>query len=77
MQKIIQALEEWRQANAEARASEGRLATALQAEIDGGTAVAPVLVQEVSRLREVADAKLSAALALMTGPEAEKARSLR
>jgi hypothetical protein len=77
MQKIIQSLEEWRQANADARKAEGRLATALRVELDGGAPVQPALVKEVSRLREVANERLSAALALMSGPEAEKAKSLR
>jgi hypothetical protein len=77
MQKIIQALEEWRQANADARRAEGRLAAGLQDEIDGGPPIDPALVREVSRLRDVANQKLSAALALMSGPEAQKARPMR
>ena len=77
MQKIIQSLEDWRQANAEARQAEGRLAAALQEEIDGGAAVDPALVQAVSHLRDLANRKLSAALALMTGPQAQKAKPIR
>jgi hypothetical protein len=72
MQKVIGALEDWRQANAKAREAEAKLSAAVQREMQGGPLVDQSLIDEVSRLRACASEKLSTAMELMAHPEATR-----
>ena len=66
MEKARQAYDEWKQADARAREAEGRLSQAWDTYFETRTSPPPAeLIQEVSRLRAVANDRLTVAMLLM------------
>jgi len=69
MDKVLEALTDWRDANEKAELAESALAEALRLEMSGGPVVHHSALHEVARLRALADHKLSASIRAMSDPD--------
>jgi hypothetical protein len=71
-ERVRTAVDEWRRAEADAKAAEGRLKAAWDEYDKHGHPPSADLVEEVHRLRSIADEKLSEAMRLTRLPDAPR-----